>query len=285
MSLNRPWWLWLGAAVLAGMLLSGSSVSVNFGNSASSPSPASPKSSSPTSGASATVALTLAVTDLPTQFGVAGMSATYPATVRFRVPRDLEHDVAAYGVAGVVVLGPSDWTGTNGLVGVDGSAGFILYPKGERPSGGSPSGGPQMGFQYDGGCVGCSWTDASAFFPAVAQAASSGGTGTSASPPAGLTSETLGPGLIDYSAPVPEVGYQSNGVAFTTLPGQDNETVPAVFEKLGLTFPAAEHPLAEVILDAFVDNEDRYVCSGTGSSPASVSLLLQGQALGQLGPC
>lgn len=89
----------------------------------------------------------------------------------------------------------------------------------------------------------------------------------SGAPPSGLSSAPLGPGLIAYSLPAPGPGLQTNGVASTTLPGQGGGTEPAVLENLSLTLSAAEHPLATAILNAFVDNEDRDVCSANGSSP------------------
>lgn len=279
MTARPPGWLWLATALASGLFLSACSVSVNFGNGPSSHASVSPKgSTSPHAPASSTTkTVTLPVTQLPTENAAgSGSPIDYPASTTFTVPRALASQVAAYGVAGVVVLGPSGWTGTDGLVGADTSAGFTLYP-----AVGSSSGGPQMTFLYDGGCVGCSWSDAAAYFPTVA--ASPLGQGVVFSTPVpGLVTDNLGPGLIAYSRPASVPTLQTNGVALTTLPGQDNDTVAAVFENLSLTLSATEHPLATVILNAFLDNEDRYVCSAVGSP--TVSLLLQGSALGSIGP-
>jgi hypothetical protein len=80
----------------------------------------------------------------------------------------------------------------------------------------------------------------------------------------------LAAGLIGYSLPGSNSGYQVNGVAFTNLPGP---TADPIFESLELTLPTSEHALATVILNAMVANEDRYVCPSGAASP-TISLTL-----------
>ncbi|HUY56641.1 MAG TPA: DUF4850 domain-containing protein [Candidatus Micrarchaeaceae archaeon] len=208
--------------------------------------------------------MVLAVATLPTTFGVPGAATSYPASLRVSLPASLSEQVAAYGVAGTVVLAPAGWTGS-GAVGADGSAAFTLYPTGSAPGVGA-----EIVYQFDGACAGCTWGDASAYFPAVAQALPSTGTGTAASPPAGLQTESLASGLIGYSLPDSAAGLQLNGVAYTNLPAS---TAMPVFENLLVTLPTSEHPLATLILNAFVANEDRYVCHSAASSP-TISLTL-----------
>ena len=266
---TAPVWRWLAAGIGASLLLAGCG---SFGSGATSQDSPSPRtaitpSASP-SGAPPTVSVILPVTQLPTE-NAAGTTLDYPSTVTVSVPPAFVGRVEAYGVAGVVVLAPSGWTGSGTVFG-DTSVGFTLYP-----ANGPSSGGAQMVFLYDGGCVGCSWSDASVYFPAVARAIAGAGQGAAEQPPAGLSSDTLGPGLIAYSLPDPEPGLQINGVAFTTLPGQGNGTEQAVFENLSLTLPASEHALATVILNALAKNVDRYLCSGSsGTAASSTSLLL-----------
>ncbi len=277
MGSDWPGRLGLPTALLACVFLAGCGVSVSFGNGPTPRSSLSPKRSATPSAVPAattpTVSLTLAVDQLPTEYAGGG-AITYPPTIIVIVPATFASRLAAYGVAGTVVLGPAGWTG-GGVVGADGSTGFTLKPTE------SGSGRQQMVFSYDGGCVGCAWSDASAYFPAVAQAIGAQSLPPE-SPPSGLSSDVLGPGLIAYSLPDPLFGVQANGVALTTLPGQDNDTVAAVFENLSLTLSANEHSLATVILNAFLDSEDRYVCSAVGSP--TLPLLLQGSALGSIGP-
>lgn len=60
---------------------------------------------------------------------------------------------------------------------------------------------------------------------------------------------------------------------------QAGGTVPAVFENLTLTRQAAEHALATAILNAFVNNEDLYLCqakSTDGETPPTSLLLAEG---------
>lgn len=217
---------------------------------------------SPTTPATAIVVLTVGT--LPTTYGVPGETNSYPASIRVSVPGSFSGELAAYGVAGTVVVGPSGWTGS-GQVGADGSSGFTLLP-----TGASPGAGSEMVYQFDGACVGCAWADASAYFPAVAKATPSAGVGPASSPPPGLQTEPLAAGLIGYSLPGSNSGYQVNGVAFTNLPGP---TADPIFESLELTLPTSEHALATVILNAMVANEDRYVCPSGAASP-TISLTL-----------
>lgn len=200
---------------------------------------------------------------LPTSFGIPRASITYPTSLRVLAPTEFAAEVAGYGVAGAVVVGPAGWTGV-GRVGADGSVAFTLYPAGS-----SASAGPEMVFQFDGACVGCAWGDASAYFPAVAQALPSAGTGPASTPPPGLQTESLGPGLIGYSLAA-NPGLQTNGVAYTNLP---ETTSDPVFDDLQVTLPLAEHSLATVLLNAFVAQEDRYLCA-SGAPSATVSLTL-----------
>ncbi len=206
----------------------------------------------------------LAVNALPTTYGVPGANPAYPESIRVTAAASFSGQIAAYGVAGTVVVAPTGWTGS-GQVGADGSAAFTLLPPG-----GAGGGGSELVFQFDGACVGCTWDDASAYFPAVAAAAPAAGMGPAPSPPTGLRTETISTGLIGYSLPDATAGYQLNGVAFTTLPAG---TADPIFENLEVSLPTSEHSLATVILNAVVANEDRYVCSSGATSP-TISLAL-----------
>jgi len=206
----------------------------------------------------------LTVISLPTTYGVPGAPGPYPATVRVLAPPSAAGEIAAYGVGGAVVVGPSGWAGS-GQVGADGGVSFTL-----EPSETSPSSGESLVFQFDGACVGCSWGDASAYYPTVAQALPSAGTGPASTPPPGLRSVSLGSGLLGYSLPAANTTLQVNGVAYTNLPAG---TASPVFENLAVTLPTSQHPLATVILNALIANEDRYVCA-SGSAPATTSLVL-----------
>ncbi|MGH7643558.1 MAG: DUF4850 domain-containing protein [Candidatus Dormibacteria bacterium] len=225
-------------------------------------SPSPKPTSSPTT--PATTALVLAVGSVPTSYGVPGASPAYPASIRVLVPTALAAQIAAYGVAGTVVVGPAGWSGS-GQVGADGSASFSLL------SPGSAAGSvPELVYQFDGACGGCAWGDASAFFPSVAEAAPGAGVGPASSPPAGLVTEPLANGLIGFSLPTLNPADQLNGVAYTNLPAGSTDPI---FESLELTLPTTEHVLATVILNALVANEDRYVCASGAAAP-TISLAL-----------
>jgi hypothetical protein len=260
---------WCTATASAAVVFTAAGLLVGCAGANPTPHPSSP--SSPTTTASpseapspANVTLTLSVTSLSTTYGVPGAPTSYPATVRVSVPASSSGQVAAYGVGGTVVLGPSGWTGS-GQVGADGGVAFTLAPAGT-----SPYPGEELVFQFDGACVGCTWDDASAYFPAVAEALPSAGTGAAGSPPPGLQSASLGTGLVGYSLPVTDTELQLNGVAYTNLPAS---TASPVFENLEISLPSSQHPLATVILNALVANQDRYLCPN-GSAASTTSLLL-----------
>jgi hypothetical protein len=260
---------WRTAIAGAAMVFTAAGLLVGCGRTSPTPHPSSP--SSPTTKASpsespspANVTLILSVTSLPTTYGVPGAPTSYPATVRVSVPASSSRQIAAYGVGGTVVLGPAGWTGS-GQVGADGGVAFTLAPAGT-----SPYPGEELVFQFDGACVGCTWDDASAYFPAVAKALPSAGTGPASSPLPGLQSVSLGAGLVGYSLPATDTKLQLNGVAYTNLPAS---TASPVFENLEITLPTSQHPLATVILNALVANDDRYLCP-SGSAASTTSLVL-----------
>lgn len=259
--ISRYGWRWLATGIGASLVLTGCGSFESGPSSRNSPPPrgVSTPSVSP-SNASPTISVTLRVTQLPTT-NAGGSSLGYPGVVTVTLPAAFVSHVAAYGVAGTVLIGPAHWTG-RGAVGADGGSMATL-----RPDGGAHGGGARMVFSYDGGCVGCSWSDASAYFPMVARAI--GGTGQVAeSPPAGLTSVPLGSGIMAYSLPNSAGGLQTNGVAYTNLPSAA-ASVP-VFENLSLTLPETEHPLATVILNAFVTDLAKFQAPPTTPTVAPI---------------
>ncbi|MGH7704530.1 MAG: DUF4850 domain-containing protein, partial [Candidatus Dormibacteria bacterium] len=134
-------------------------------------------------------------------------------TLKASVPPSLTGQVAAYGVAGAVIVGPAGWTGS-GAVGADGSSEFTLSPGGTATGSSSA-----MVFHYDGGCAGCAWEDASAYFTEVAQALPSAEDEEAPSPAAGLQSESLARDSLVTASPIPRPGSRSTGSPTPTCPG------------------------------------------------------------------
>lgn len=74
------------------------------------------------------VSIVLPLNILKTEYGIDGAGQpSYPTEIKLPVPEELSEQVAAYGVAGEVVIGPADWTGY-GKVGANGNIVIKLYP-------------------------------------------------------------------------------------------------------------------------------------------------------------
>ena len=87
---------------------------------------ASPQASAPVP--AQLVRLTLPVHKLATQLGVAGPGPAYPAHVTVQAPVGAAKELAAYGIAGVVLLAPRGWTASGAFIGADGAQRATLCP-------------------------------------------------------------------------------------------------------------------------------------------------------------
>ena len=181
--------------------------------------------------------VTMSVRVLPTTYGLPDESPpVYPETITVDVPMSLQ--LAAYGAAAFVWLGPPSWTG-NAAVGVDGSESVHLFPAGS-----DGSTGPRIIYEADTGCEGCKETRAALFFREAMDYYN-------------RTDNFDG----KYPLPIPRglvVRRGSKDSASYTLPNERNLRVRGAvfwetesFQQIELRLPPADVRLAEFLLTDF----------------------------------
>ena len=205
--------------------------------------------------ASPIVAATLPVHVLPTGQDVAWSAPFYPRSVTVRLPRKWAGQVAAYGVAGAVLLAPARWTGQGiGQPERLGSMSAAMHN--------SVSAAIRGQLRYLDVPDERAFSYAASYFPWVRrdwphirQLVLKFGGFTEPLPAtiSGLTEHLVGNQVAIYSvASGPEVdrGLQVNGVVRTTLaPGDYGE--PG-FDRLEVALPPSDHALATAILNYYL---------------------------------
>ena len=185
------------------------------------------------------VRVSLPIHVLPTEFGIP-MHIVFPKAVSLTIPRQWAGQVAAYGVAGCVILAPIGWTGS-GLVGADGNTAAHLHATAAATIVGS------LTFSTIPACYGCAMTEASLYFPSVVKACRQAyPPGTDCGPPLTMKRDFLKPGLLAYS-----LSPTVNGVAETTLVHSALSQV-FLFAMEQVSLPQADVPLETVSLNYFV---------------------------------
>ncbi len=195
------------------------------------------------------VAVTLAVHVLPTTLGTSGPRPSYPSHVSARVPEAWKGKLAAYGVAGVVLLAPAGWREGSALIAADGSRAATLHASSSATVPG------RLDYENSGRGAGNSWADAAPYFPAVrAQWARSGLAGPPPARRPGLVERFAGEHLAWYTVQASAAGQHQrvDGVARTSLPPTASGTRTYGFDRLEVTLPRSDHALAVAILDHYL---------------------------------
>jgi hypothetical protein len=201
------------------------------------------------------VTAVLGVHVLPTEQGISDATPpSYPSTVTVRVPRSWEQDLAAYGVAGVVLLAPKGWVEKSALIAADGGTGATLEAS---KSAAIPG---QFAYETSGGGWGNTWSDAAPYFPWVRQDWKKSNLGFSCpGRPAGLVEQFKGTQQADYSlsrGAEARKGLRVTGVAQTSLT-PSNPSAEGGFDGLEVALPLKDRGLAKVMLDYFVAEQAR----------------------------
>jgi|GEM_PF-4965611 len=191
----------------------------------------------------APILVTLPVYQLPTTCALACRGFAYPSSIAVYLPPSASDQLAAYGVAGMLVVGPGGWTGS-GKIGAQGNSFASLHP---IETSGPP--GPRVAVAVEG--TGTAITDAASYF-ASAQVADQRAGQSMPAVPAGIRETTIQPGIIAYRLPDTSVGLGIDGVA-----SLNQGSGGAVFKKMEVTLPLAERNLSTVILDTFIDQNIR----------------------------
>lgn len=223
--------------------------------------------------ASQVVIVTLPVRKLVTE-GDAGM--TYASHVTVRVPASVAKQLAAYGVAGVVLVGPRGWTAVPGESGVGASGAGVTLEAG-------PSSALQgnIGYTMIGG-VDNVWRAGASYFPWVRSHWSQ--SGLSGSVPRArrhLTKRFISDRVVTYTARGPEItaGFSVKGVAcVSSLP-------PGVFTQLEVTLPSRDVDLADAILSYFMATRggSRPVPSATTTPAEAPTPAATSSSIGRVG--
>lgn len=169
----------------------------------------------------------------------------FPKSLSVVLPRQWVGQVAAYGVAGCVILAPVGWTGS-GLVAADGNSGAHLHATASATIRGS------LAFSTIPACYGCAMGEASLYFPSVVKACQQAypppypPPGTICGPPLAMKRDFLSPGLLAYS-----LSPTVNGVAETNLVQSATAQVN-LFAMEQVSLPQPDVPLETVLLNYFV---------------------------------
>lgn len=189
--------------------------------------------------------VTLAVTPLPTTFGVDNRH-TPPRRITVTIPARWQGKIGAYWSSGII-LAPTGWTG-QGIVGADGSWGVDMYPPGGSPNSGehitlfstSPGAGTVAAAQFFR-TIRDNWNQ----YTFVS--------GSSPPTPVKVLSEThLSANLIAYQLPSTAGGLERNGVAYSELVNHPHSVSP--FIGMRTVLPRAEHGMATVSLNYFISH-------------------------------
>jgi len=201
--------------------------------------------------------LTLLVRVLNTAFGIDGTHLNYPSTVSVSVPQAWAGQVAAYGVAGVVILAPIGWTESDALVGADGSSRVTLHSTSSSAIQG------KISFMQTSASVGDTWDESAQYFSWVREQWSEyDQTDPTPALRTGLKEIFKGQQLVTYSVSggsEPGSGLEVNGVAHTNIvPGSSQLTEYPGFDQLEVMLPSKDHGLATVILRYYLAHENDY---------------------------
>ncbi len=211
-----------------------------------------------TSIVSALVDVTLSVTILQTELGNPETLFTYPRSVEAMVPERWVGKVAAYAVAGIVLLAPSGWTTTDSAVGANGSSGLMLHSNSSSAIVGT------LEYEQTAGRVVAGWNAAAQYFSWVHDQWRDSGLPDELSD-SGMPNEPpeLRPGMVTTFASRQIVRYRIapadspnggdiNGVASTGI-GVDGDGDS--FSRLEIVLPLDARDLATAILDFHIAHQ------------------------------
>jgi len=177
-----------------------------------------------------------------------GMYANrYPKNVDAKGGGKFFKQIAAYGAAYHIWIGPKEWTG-EGASGVDGTLSVNLFP----PNG-SDSVGPHINYYEVPACVGCMLSAAALYFPDAMQNWNSqfnDDGSDSIRIPNGLKITTISSRLLTYTLP-DRNGLAVRGVAYYDSTMESN--LP--FAQAEFTYSRQDSTLIEFLLQSFIFRE------------------------------
>lgn len=190
-------------------------------------------------------AITLTVHVLPTSDGINGegmYADKYPKRMSIRNAEAFADQIAAFGAAYHVWIGPKGWTGS-AVVGVDGGTSVGLYPVG-----GSALSGPHIEFAETPACMACMLDGAAPYFPRAKQEYNETFDAPLPPAPPGLRVYPLSPTLVTYL--LPDVGsLMVRGVVYF------GEGPNRFLEDAKFVLPHADAKLLHFLMQTFVRRE------------------------------
>jgi hypothetical protein len=213
-----------------------------------------PATSTSTATSGNETSLSLPVKILDTSLGETGTKFGYPTTVSVSVPAEWKGQLAAYGVAGAVILAPVGWTSDDAAVGAGGSARATLH------STNSSSIAGEIIFEQTSASVGDAWDRSAQYFPWVRENWKDSPFPDSPvpNPRAGLEEYFLNDQHVTYS--IANTGpNETNGVAHTYLVAGSSylDEYPG-FDRLEVALSSKYRELATVILNYYLAHEFEY---------------------------
>jgi hypothetical protein len=218
-------------------------------------------STSTTTAASAadTTDVELPVRVLDTASGGDPLQFDYPTRISAPIPAEWAQQVAAYGVAGIVILAPKGWTASDAGIGANGTSGLMLQSTGSSAIAGT------LEYEQTAGRVVAGWDRAAQYFSWVHDQWRDSGlpdelsdSGLPNDPPdlrPGMVATIISRQLIKYRiAPNDNAGEgEVNGIARTGI-GVDGDGDS--FVRLEVVLPPDARDLATAILDFYMAHKD-----------------------------
>lgn len=172
-----------------------------------------------------------------------------PKTITAIVPEIYEDQLEAYVAVDEnsqiyqVMIGPKSWAGS-GYIGANGNTDLTIRPSGSDK-------GPYVSYYEVPACSACFLWSAAPFFPQVAQVYEKDPMiGKKITPTPGLKIVQISPQLVSYSTPNTPEGLEVNGVVYAKMV---NGQLGKPFISLEVALPPAQHDLATVILNVFIE--------------------------------
>jgi hypothetical protein len=197
----------------------------------------------------ASTRVTLPLIALETTYEVEGFEPPhYPQTISIDVPPDCGGKIDAYGAAGEVLIGPKGWVGFC-LVAANGTAHVDL-----RPKKGNKKNGFRTSLTIGSQGLGSTLALAAPYFPWI-MANWDKLMETEKSAAIAIRSNFLTPYLNRYEVLDAPPGEEVRGVVFSDAEKHAGDRYWSFFQ-IEISLPPGERPLAECLLNVFIDRFD-----------------------------
>lgn len=185
--------------------------------------------------------ISIPVTILPTENNSEPYQLTYPNSVNVSGNSSLLNQIAAYGTANLVVIGPKDWTG-KGVIGGNGTVIISLFP-----TNGSTDKGPHITISDIIACWSCALIEAGPYFESARNELIANHF-TVPEPIVGLELNQIDNQLVKYSIARTSDKLEVNGLIKVSI---ENKKISSPVKHIEVVLTPKEKELADLIIEKF----------------------------------